>query len=92
MKSLYNIDISDVMQFVSTQLKIPPTSKVKIEYDDDMGRLLSISKINDSLEISPPPFSIMYIEPLNETEPFELSVRANGQTTTLPVNSHRLSP
>ena len=33
-KSLYNIDLSSVMQFIYTQLRIPPTSKVKIEYDD----------------------------------------------------------
>jgi hypothetical protein len=48
-KSIYNIDISDVMQFIYTQLKIPPTSKVKIEYnDDDTEELLSISKIDDN--------------------------------------------
>ena len=66
-KSLYNTDISNVMQFIYNQLKIPPTSKVKIEYDDNQERLLSISKVDDSQEISIPPFSIMYIEALNET-------------------------
>ena len=55
------------MQFIYNQLKIPPTSKVKIEYDDNQERLLSISKIDDSQEISIPPFFIMYIEALNET-------------------------
>jgi hypothetical protein len=29
-KSLYNIDLSGVMYFIYTQLKIPPTSKVEI--------------------------------------------------------------
>lgn len=99
-KSIYNIDISEVIQFIYARLKIPPTSKVEIEYDDedddddDTERLLSISKIDDSEEISPPPFSVAYIEQLNktetETEPIELSVRANGQTTTtttISVNS-----
>ena len=66
-KSLYNIDLSSVMRFIYTQLRIPPTSKVKIEYDDDQERLLSISKIDDSQEISLPPFSVVYIEALNET-------------------------
>jgi DNA polymerase family B len=93
-KPLYNIDLSNVMQFIHTQLKIPPTSKVKIEYDDDdPARLLSISKIDDSQEISIPPFSIVYIEVLNEVtsnknEPLKLSVRTNGRaSTTLSVNS-----
>ena len=30
-KSLYNFDISSIMRFIYTQLRIPPTSKVKIE-------------------------------------------------------------
>ena len=59
-KSLYNIDLSDVMQFIYNKLKIPPTSKVKIEYDKD--QLLSIKRIDDSYEIAPPPFSMTYIE------------------------------
>ena len=91
-KSLYNIDISNVMQFIYTQLKIPPTSKVKIEYDDDEERLLSISKIDDSQEISIPPFSIVYIEVLNETtsnkNQLKISIKANERaSTTLLVNS-----
>jgi DNA polymerase elongation subunit (family B) len=89
-KSLYNIDISDVMQFIYTQLKIPPTSKVKIRYDDnDAGRLLSISKIDDSQEISSPPFSIIYIEATNATGKQKFFVRTNGQTpaTALSVDS-----
>ena len=92
-KSLYNIDISDVMQFIYTQLKIPPTSKVKIEYDDDPERLLSILQQHDSQEISPPPFSVAYIEALNETtdnknESIKISIKANKQaSTTFSVNS-----
>ena len=66
-KALYNIDLSGVRQFIYTQLRIPPTSKVEIEYDEDTERLLSISKIDDSHEIAPPPFSTMYIEVLSET-------------------------
>ena len=66
-KALYNIDLSEVTQFICTQLRIPPTSKVEIEYDEDTERLLSISKIDDSHEIAPPPFSTMYIEVLSKT-------------------------
>ena len=81
------------MQFIYTQLKIPPTSKVKIEYDDDdQERLLSISKIDDSQEISIPPFSIVYIEALNDTTSnkngLKLSIKTNKKaSTTLSVNS-----
>ena len=83
-KSLYNIDLSDVMHFIYTQLKIPPTSKVEIEYDEDTERLLSISKIDDSHEIAPPPFSTMYIEVLSETandsnRSLKLAVRTDEQ-------------
>ena len=92
-KSLYNFDISSIMRFIYTQLRIPPTSKVKIEYDDNTEQLLSIAKIDGSQELTLPPFSVMYIEALNETsvnknESLKLSVTTNGQaSTTLSVNS-----
>ena len=90
-KTLYNIDLTEVMQFIYTQLKIPPTSKVKIEYDEDTERLLSISKIDDSYEISPPPFSTMYIEVLNEAandrnDLLKLAVITDEQATTIVIN------
>jgi DNA polymerase elongation subunit (family B) len=97
-KALYNIDTPEVTQFIYTQLKIPPTSKVKIEYDDETEKLLSIIRIDDSKEIDPPPFSTTYIEVLNEpattdindtnkTHPLKLSMRINGHTTTtLAIN------
>jgi DNA polymerase elongation subunit (family B) len=92
-KSLYDIDLSSVMQFIFIQLKIAPTSKVKIEYDDNAEQLLSIVKIDGSQELTLPPFSVMCIEALNETsvnknELLKLSVTTNGQdSTTLSVNS-----
>ena len=90
-KALYNIDLSEVTQFICTQLRIPPTSKVEIEYDKDTERLLSISKIDDSHEIAPPPFSIMYIEVLSETandsnRSLKLAVRTDEQSVTLAVS------
>ena len=92
-KTLYNIDLTEVMQFIYTQLKIPPTSKVKIEYDEDTERLLSISKIDDSYEISPPPFSTMYIEVLDEAandrnDLLKLAVRTDTDehATTIVIN------
>jgi hypothetical protein len=90
-KALYNIDLDEVMQFIYTQLKISPTSKVKIEYDEDTERLLSISKLDDSHEISPPPLSTMYIEVLNEAandmdDALKLAVRIDEQATTIVIN------
>ena len=90
-KALYNIDLSEVTQFICTQLRIPPTSKVEIEYEDDTERLLSIAKIDDSLEIAPPPFSTMYIEVLSETandsnRSLKLAVKTDEQSVTLVVS------
>jgi DNA polymerase elongation subunit (family B) len=90
-KALFNIDLSEVMQFIYTQLKIPPTSKVLIEYDKDTERLLSISKLDDSHEVSPPPLSTVYIEVLNEAandmdDPLKLAVRTDEQATTIVIN------
>ncbi len=90
-KSLYNIDISDIMQFIYTQLKIPPTSKVEIKFDDDTELLLSITRVDDSNEIAPPPFSTMYVELLNEfindkNDPLKVSMRTDAQTETIVFN------
>jgi hypothetical protein len=86
-KSLYNIDLSDVMQFIYNKLKIPPTSKVKIEYDKD--QLLSIKRIDDSYEVAPPPFSMTYIEIFgrnstirDKREPLALTMRTDGHSAT----------
>ena len=57
--SLYNIELSPIQQFIYSQLKIAPTSKVKIEYEDE--ELFSISRIDDSHEINPLPFRSMHI-------------------------------
>jgi hypothetical protein len=90
-KALYNIDLDEVMQYIYTQLKIPPTSKVEVEYDEDTERLLSISKIDDSKEIAPPSFSTMYIEVLDEAvndknDLLKLAVRTDEQSTTIVIN------
>ena len=89
-KALYNIDLSEVTQFICTQLRLPPTSNVEIEYDEDTERLLSISKIDDSHEIAPPPFSTMYIEVLSEVAndnngSLKLAVRTDEQSVTPAV-------
>ncbi|HZD35034.1 MAG TPA: DNA polymerase domain-containing protein, partial [Nitrososphaeraceae archaeon] len=83
--ALFNTDLSDVMQFIYTQLRIPPTSKIKVEYVAE--QLLSIERIDDSNEVAASPFSIMYIENLNEATTDKpqphLVVRTDGHTESL---------
>lgn len=50
--SLYNIELSPIQQFIYSQLKIAPTSKVRVEYEEE--KLLSISKVDDSQNVAPP--------------------------------------
>jgi DNA polymerase elongation subunit (family B) len=58
-RSLYNTELSVVQQFIYNYLKIAPTSKVRVEYEEE--KLLSISKVDDSQEIAPPSFKIMHV-------------------------------
>lgn len=58
-RSLYNTELSTLHRFIFNQLEIAPTSKVRIEYEDE--ELFSISRIDDSHEINPPPFRSMHI-------------------------------
>ena len=65
-RSLYNTEMSILHQFIYNQLKIAPTSKVRIEYEDE--KLFSISRIDDSYEINPPPFRSMHIRIDNDSK------------------------
>jgi DNA polymerase elongation subunit (family B) len=84
--ALYNTELSEISQFIYNQLKIPPTSKVQIEYEAE--RLVSVSRIDDSQEIAPPPFSIMYID-IGESDEngskklTKLAVRCENQTSII---------
>jgi DNA polymerase elongation subunit (family B) len=59
-KQLYNTDLSHVQQYLFTKLRIEPTSKVQVEYDG--SKILEIAKIDDEEEVSPPPFSLLYLD------------------------------
>jgi DNA polymerase elongation subunit (family B) len=82
--SLYNTELSTLHRFIFNQLEIAPTSKVRIEYEDE--ELFSILHIDDSREISPPPFSSMHIRIGNDDITFNIrlengtSVISNGLT------------
>src|SRR5919108_3223578 len=45
-KQLFNTDLSHVQQYLFTKLRIEPTSKVKVEHDDDgCSKIRTITKI-----------------------------------------------
>ena len=54
-KQLFNTDLSHVQQYLFTKLKIEPTSKVKVEYDDGL-KLLGIGRVDDCNDVNPPRF------------------------------------
>jgi hypothetical protein len=57
--SLFNTELLGIQQFIYNHLKMSPTSKVRIEYEEE--KLLSISKVDDSQDVALPPFKIMHI-------------------------------
>jgi DNA polymerase elongation subunit (family B) len=75
---LFNNDLSHVQRYLFTTLKIDPTSKVEVEYDDDTSYLIRINKINEN-EIAPPPFSILYFDVPDSDEDQVRQIRARYQ-------------
>ena len=49
-KQLFNTDLLHVQQYLFTKLRIEPTSKVKVEYDD-RSKLLGMVKVDDEDEV-----------------------------------------
>jgi DNA polymerase elongation subunit (family B) len=59
-KQIFNTDLSQVQQYLFHRLKIEPTSKVKVEYED--STLIKIANFEDDEDdITPPPLSILHI-------------------------------
>ncbi len=89
-RSLYNTELSMLHQFIFNQLEIAPTSKVRIEYEDE--ELISISRIDDSYEIFSPPFRSIYIridsDSDNDNDDITFKVRLENGT---PIVFNRLS-
>ena len=81
-RSLYNIELSATQHFIYKQLKIAPTTKVRIKYNEE--ELLSVVKLDygDSEEISIPPFKMMHIGISSGNEP-KLNVRLDNQTAVI---------
>ena len=58
-KQVFNTDLSHVQQYLFHKLKIEPTSKVEVEYDN--SRLVMLTKVEDEDDMLPPPFSILHV-------------------------------
>jgi DNA polymerase elongation subunit (family B) len=58
---LFNSNLTHVQQYLFMELKIEPTSKVQVWYDDH--RLTRITKLNEDEElVPPPPFTVLYFQ------------------------------
>jgi DNA polymerase elongation subunit (family B) len=60
-KQLFNTDLSHVQQYLFNKLRIEPTTKVKVEYNDG-SKLLQAEKLDDEDAVNPPPFSLLYFK------------------------------
>src|SRR5918996_5021990 len=60
--SLYNTELSATQHFIYNQLRVAPTSKVRIKYEEE--ELLSVTKLDDDNndELAIPPFKMMHID------------------------------
>ena len=65
---LFNTELSHVQQYLFTRLKVEPTSKVQVQYDNE--RLISLTKI-DELDV-PPPFTVLYFEVITASSQYSL--------------------
>jgi DNA polymerase elongation subunit (family B) len=63
-KAVYNGDLLHVQRYIFTKLNVAPTSKVEVTYSIKGKEkwLASIKTIDDSNELSPPPFKIIIFD------------------------------
>jgi hypothetical protein len=80
-RSLYNTELSATQYFIYNQLRIAPTSKVSIGFEQE--KLLSIKKLDDSEDITPPPFKIMHIRIISSGSKLKLNVRVDNQMSII---------
>ena len=59
-KQFFNTALSRIQQYLFHRLKVEPTSKVEVQYDD--SKLVELTKVEDEDEVSPPPFSYVYVQ------------------------------
>jgi DNA polymerase elongation subunit (family B) len=64
-EAIFNTDLLHIQRYLFTTLDIAPTSKVAIEQDKDG---FSFQLIDDSEEITPPPFTLLFFKILTDTD------------------------
>jgi hypothetical protein len=81
--SLFNTELLGIHQFIYNRLKIAPTSKVRIEYEEE--KLLFISKVDDSQDVAPPPFKIIHVRIGDDSKNDEIifKVRFENETSVI---------
>ncbi len=62
---LFNTKLSHIQRYLFTQIGVPSTSKMKVEFED--GELISISKSSDNEDFQLP-YSVMQVEIVPSTE------------------------
>src|SRR5919106_2537950 len=84
-RSLYNIELSATQHFIYNQLKIAPTNKVRIRYEEE--ELLYVTKLDDNNddELAIPPFKMIHIDVSSGGYEPKLNVLLDNQT---PVVFH----
>jgi DNA polymerase elongation subunit (family B) len=76
---LFDTDLSPVQQYLFKILKIEPTRKVEIEYDENTLRLISVTNIDEDT-CAPPPFSTLYFDILHNFDSSQIrQIRARNQ-------------
>lgn len=64
-RQLYNTRLSHIQRYLLTQLTVPPTSKMDIEYHN--GKLVSINRASENEDLQLP-FSVMHVQVIPFTE------------------------
>jgi DNA polymerase-2 len=57
---VFNSELSHIQQYLFTRLKVEPTCKVQVEYDNT--HLRSLTKVDEHDDVQPPPFTTLYFE------------------------------
>jgi hypothetical protein len=84
--SLYNTELSATQHFIYNQLNIAPTSKVRINYEEE--ELLSVMELDDdSDDIVSPPFKMMHIDVSSNGNEPKHNVRLDNQ---MSVTFHKI--
>jgi DNA polymerase elongation subunit (family B) len=86
-EQMFNTDLSHLQQYLFDRLKIEPTSKVEVEYED--VKLVRITRVKDESDVLllPPPFSILHVS----VQTFSGRIDSEDPTTRIKARYEDLS-